>query len=308
MHPMPGRPGLTTRAAAAGVVANTVLGASSLYWRALGGIAPTTLLAWRILISLATLAAVLGWQGGLRALAGRLSLRLVAVHASAALLVVINWGTFIWASIHGHVLESGLGYLLAPFVAIGVGALLLGDRMSRPRLAALALIVGAVGALMRGGGELAHWVYLTIGLTWGGYACLKKWTTLDAFGGLFVETVVLAALLPLALLATPFSLALPAGAGVAQLGLLALCGLVSVVPLALFSFAAAHLPLSVMGFFQFVLPSTQLVVALAVYRQPVSAHTLTCFGVIWLGLGAIVLEPLWRSRRAGTAPATMESR
>ena len=42
-------------------------------------------------------------------------------------------------------------------------------------------------ALMRGGGELAHWVYLTIGLTWGGYACLKKWTTLDAFGGLFVE-------------------------------------------------------------------------------------------------------------------------
>ncbi len=290
-----------SRAALAGVSANVFLGASSLYWKALGAIPATTLLGYRIVASLLMLALVLAARRSFKGLAGKLTRRLVLLHAGAAALVVVNWGTFIWASIHGHVVESGLGYLVAPFVAIGVGALWFKEGMTAARLAAIAVIVLALTLLLVGSGELEHRVYLIIGGTWGGYACLKKMTSLDAFSGLFLETCALAALLPLLVLLGPFTLTLPAGLATDPLLLLALCGAVSVVPLALFSFAAARLPLSVMGFFQFVLPSTQLIVALAVYHQSVSGNTLAAFGAIWLSLAVIVIEPMWKAWRQSHA-------
>lgn len=284
-------------AAASGVVANVILGTSSLFWKALGGIPATTLLLYRITVSLVTLVLAMSLLGRFRGLRRKLTTRAVLIHTAAAALVVTNWGTFIWASIHGHVIESGLGYLIAPFVAIAVGALLLKDRMSPLRLTGLAIIVVAVAALLSSKGELAHWVYLTIGLTWGGYACLKKITTLDSFGGLLLETITLTLLVPIALSATSLTMALPPELPSTTLALLLSCGVVSVVPLVLFAFAATRLPLTAMGFFQFVLPTTQLLVALLIYRQPASHDTLLCFSAIWMALLLIVGEPLWKAYR-----------
>lgn len=286
-----------SRAMLAGISANVFLGASSLYWKALGTIPATTLLGYRILASLLILAIVLTARRSFKILIGKFTLRLVLLHSGAAALVVINWGAFIWASIPGHVVESGLGYLIAPFVAIGVGAIWLRERMSAARLFGIGAIVLAMILLLLNSGELKHGVYLIIGSTWGGYACLKKMTSLNPLYGLFVETCVLTALMPLLLWLGPFTLVLPAGLEASTLVLLALCGIVSVVPLALFSFAAAKLPLSVMGFFQFVLPSTQLIVALAIYHQHISGNTLLAFSAIWLSLALIVMEPLWKAWR-----------
>lgn len=284
----------------AGIAANLILGFSSLFWKTLAAIAPTTLLGYRILLSLGTLAIVMALLGRFRGLRARLTVRILAIHVVAALFVVINWGTFIWASIHGHVVESGLGYLIAPFVAITVGAVALGDEMSRVRKGALVVIVVAVIAMVQRSGELDHWVYLVIGITWGAYACLKKLTTLDSFSGLLCETMALSVLLGLSLSASATTLHLPAALPNGILLALALCGVVSVLPLWLFSLAAARLRLSVMGFFQFVLPTTQLLVALVFYRQAVSANTLLCFAAIWLALGILVAEPLLqRAARPG---------
>jgi chloramphenicol-sensitive protein RarD len=279
-------------AAVAGVTANVIFGASSLFWKALGEIPPTTLLGYRILMSLVTLSLAMLALGMFAGVATKLSPRVLGIHALAALLVVVNWGTFIQASIHGHVIESGLGYMVAPFVAIGVGAVFLKDRMSGVRLFALGLIVAAVVALLTGSGELDHSVYLAIGATWGGYACLKKLTPLDPFAGLLVETLVLTGVWAILLLVSPFTLALPAGLPALSIGLLAACGAVSVVPLWLFARAASRLPLSVMGFFQFVLPTTQLVVALVFYQQRMSTNTVVAFIVVWIALSIIVVEGL----------------
>ena len=288
---------LEMKAALAGVIANVILGASSLYWKALGDISPQALLCYRILISLVSIAIVLSFKENLRSIIIRVSLRLLIVHAFAAFFVVINWGTFIWASINGHVLESGLGYLLAPFVAISVGSFALGEKISLTRLLALITITIAVSYLFTTSRDLSHWVYITIGITWGGYACLKKLTTLDSFSGLLVETSVLAVFIPLMVLTLPISLSLPNTVSSSEIVLLGLSGLVSVIPLALFAFAASRLALSIMGFFQFVLPMTQLFVALAIYRQPVSHNTLLCFSVIALGLVLIVAEQFMKARK-----------
>jgi chloramphenicol-sensitive protein RarD len=284
-------------AAGAGVVANVILGASSLYWKQLAVISPATLLGYRIFLSLATLALAMLMLKRFRALAEKLTWRNVGIHAAAACLVVLNWGTFIWASIHGHVVESGLGYLIAPFIAIATAKVVIGDTLSAVRLAGLAVIAMAVAALVLRSGELNHWVYLIIGVTWGGYACTKKLTPLDPFGGLFIETFTLCVLwLPL-LAVSQVSLALPGNLPATTVVLLLICGLVSVVPLWLFAYAAGRLPLSAMGFFQFVLPTTQLFVALVFYRQPLSNNTLLCFSVIWAALLVIISEPLWRFGR-----------
>lgn len=164
--------------------------------------------------------------------------------------------------------------------------------MSRLRRGALFVIVVAVLAMIQRSGELNPWVYLVIGITWGAYAGLKKATTLDAVSGLFCETAMLSVALGISLSMSVTVLRLPHSLPNSTLLVLALCGVISVLPLCLFSFAAARLPLSVVGFFQFVLPTTQLVVALTFYRQPVSFNSLLCFCVIWASLAAIILEPL----------------
>ena len=213
------------------------------------------------------------------------------------MLVVLNWGVFIWASIHGHVVESGLGYLVAPFVAIGVGAVWFKETLAPVRLGAIAVITLALALLIHGSGELSHWIYLTIGGTWGAYAGLKKLTKLDSFSGLLMETLVLAVLVLVLCGLGPWTLKLPDNLGAEALALLALCGAVSVIPLALFSFAAAKLPLIAMGLLQFVLPSTQFVVALAIYGQKISDNTVLAFAVMWLCLAVVGLEPAWKAYR-----------
>lgn len=278
-------------AACAGIAANVLLGLSALFWKTLGALPPLTLLAARIVASLAALLLIMGMLGRLRALAQRVSRRDAAIHVTAAVLVACNWLTFIRASIQGHVVESGLGYLLAPFVAIAAGRLAFGETMSRARLAALLLIAGCVLLLAWRSQELQHQVYLIIGITWGAYACLKKIATLDAFGGLLCETLALALLLPALAWGGALRLAWPPPLPGATWALLAASGLVSVLPLWLFSLAAARLPITVMGFFQFVLPITQLLVAVLVYRQTLSANSALCFGLICAALLLMLCEP-----------------
>lgn len=283
-------------AAFAGVIANIILGTSSLYWRALGELSPQTLLSYRVLISLITLFAILIAQGSIQSMVKALSWRLVFIHGIAAALVAINWISFIWASIHHHVIESGLGYLIAPFIALALGAFFLGDQLSRIRSFSLIVIAAVVGYLfIASERHLTHWVYLTIGMTWGGYACLKKYTTLNPFTGLFLETSFLALFIPLGLIIQPSTLDLSTIPD-NHVALLGVCGLVSVIPLALFSLAATRLSLTAMGFLQFTLPLTQFIVALAIYRQNISTTTSVCFSIIGLGLVLIIAEPAIKNK------------
>lgn len=279
-------------AACAGVTANIMLGLSSLFWKALGTLPSGTLLAARILASLATLLLILGVLGRLRTLGQRLNWRNLSIHVVAALLVACNWLTFIRASIQGHVVESGLGYLLAPFVAIAAGRLVFRESMSRIRLVALLIIAGCVLLLAYRSRELQHYVYLIIGITWGAYACLKKVATLDPFSGLLCETMVLALLLPALAWSDALHLGVPPALPSATWALLASSGLVSVVPLWMFSLAAARLPITVMGLFQFVLPVTQLLVAVLIYKQSLSANSALCFSIICIVLLSILAEPV----------------
>ena len=213
-----------------------------------------------------------------------INFRMIVLHSIAAILVSINWGTFIWASIHGSVLESGLGYLFAPIIFMLIGAIIFAENMYRENIIAILLISLVLIFLMFSQRDLNHWVYWTIGITWGGYTILKKATSLTAIDGLFFETFVLLIIIfiisffidiknyDISLSILNYNL------------LLYMCGLVSVTPLVMFSFSAQKLDSYSMGALQFVLPTTQLFVSILYYNQYAHILTYLCFSIIWITL------------------------
>lgn len=279
------------------IVANVILGTSSLFWHALGHVPSATLLGFRILVSLVTLCAALAVMGQLKGAAATAARpRLLLIHLAAAAVVCANWLTFIWGSIHGHVIETGLGYLLAPAVTIVLGTTVMREKLGPVHRIALAMCLLGVGLLILRSTELEWWVYVTIGVTWGTYTFLKKLTTADPVTGLTLETALLALGIGVAVVVSSYTLDPGPQAGSADAVLLALCGLVSVTPLWLISWGAKKITLTAAGFLQYVLPTTQFVVALAFYGQRPSANTVLCFAVVWLSLISIVVDSVLRSR------------
>ncbi|MEW5544749.1 EamA family transporter [Pseudomonas soli] len=289
---MAGKPFAAAAGLSAALASNCLLGLSTLYWKALATLPALTLLGCRVLISLLCVTLLLAARKEFVPLLCGLTRRDILLHGGAALLVAANWGTFIWASIHGHVLESGLGYLIAPVLGISLGLLLYRERMSLPRGLSLALVIGSVVYLLFETGGLDSRVFLVIGMTWGGYTWLKKLARLPPWSGLFLESLVLGLLLVPFIIWMSTPLADIAALDTGDKGLLLLCGAVSLLPLALFSFAARRLPLSIMGLMQFVLPLTQFFVALIFYKQMPSHGALLAFAFIALAMLLVILEPL----------------
>ena len=265
-------------------LANFILGMSSLYWHIFSDISSISLVIYRIIFSFIFLIAIVIFLSKISQIAQNINFRVLALHSMAAILVAINWGTFIWSSIHGSVLESGLGYLVAPVIVMLTGAIVFGETIYRENIIAVLFISMTLIFLMFSKGNLEHWVYWTIGLTWGGYTILKKATPLTAVDGLLFETF--------ALLVIIFIFGFFIGVNNYDISfnvlnsnpLLYMCGLVSVTPLIMFSFSAQKLDSYSMGALQFVLPTTQLFISILFYNQYASLLTYICFGIIWITL------------------------
>lgn len=153
--------------------ANLILAASSLYWKALEEIPPLTVLTYRIILSTAALSFFIFTPRKVNQIKN-LTPRSILIHCAASLLVAVNWLTFISASINGNVLESGLGYLLAPFIAIVLGISIYRERITHTKILAISISFIAIVLLIAFSNTLNHWIYLLIATTWGSYTYLKK--------------------------------------------------------------------------------------------------------------------------------------
>lgn len=280
--------------------ANFILGASSIYWHLFQSISPVVLVTFRVVISLVFLAVIVIAISGARRLIAALDRKLIVLHIVAACVVSINWGTFIWASLNDAVLESGLGYLVAPLITMSIGVVFLREDASLEKCIGIGIICVALVFLVLQSGQVVHWVYWTIGLTWGAYTLLKKQTTLNSVDGLFIETIALSVAI---LLASQFSNLKPLVLqwdALAAYPVLYLSGIVSVTPLLMFSYAARRLDTYSMGGLQFVLPTTQLLVSLTYFGERHSATTYICFGVIWIVM-VLVIAIDFRRKQASSA-------
>ena len=207
-----------------------------------------------------------------------------AMLVAAAIIISLNWLTYIWAVNHNHVIDTSIGYYINPLVNVLFGVAIFGETLSAPKK--LSIVLAAVGIFLMTWqiGKLP-WVSVALALTFGSYGALKKKLKLDPFTSITLETLLL---FPFAF----YYVANLTAAGAAHFGpetptlslLLAGCGVATAVPLILFSYGANLLPLNVLGFFQYISPSMTLLLGIFFFNEPFGTTQLFTFGFIWLAL------------------------
>ena len=268
----------------AALLAYGLWGLMPLYFRLMAPATAIEVVAHRIVWSLALLLLWLGVRGQLGPLWRRLDARLLARLALAALLVSINWLTYVWAVTHGRTLDASLGYFLLPLFNVALGVLLLGERLTRGEWIGVMLAALGVGYLALVSPRLP-WVAMVLAASFGVYGLVKKQTELPAAEGMALETGLLAlpALAVLGWLATRGQLAFgQAGAGTDAL--LISTGVMTTVPLVAFAVAARRLTLAALGMLQYISPTLQFLLGVFVLHEPVDAQRLAGFAAVWLGL------------------------
>ncbi len=286
-----------------GIGAYLLWGVLPLYFKALIEVAPTEIVAHRIVWSLLFLGALVTiWRRWPAIRAAVTTSRVLMTLILTALLIGINWLTYIYAVVSGHVLEGSLGYYLNPLVNVLLGVVLLKERLSRAQIFATALAAAGVAVLAAGAGS-GLWISLTLAASFALYGFLRKVAPVDSLEGLSVETALLA---PIALVWLLW-LQQAGTIGFGRFGLnidllLALGGAVTAIPLLLFTAAARRLAYSTLGFLQYIAPSLQFLLAVLVFGEPLTTPHLICFGAIWTALAIFTFEG-WRASRRPPAPA-----
>lgn len=265
-------------------------GVLPLYWKWLSALPASTILAHRVVWSLAVSALLLSvgrrWRELRQVLSGRATL--VPLLATSAL-IGSNWLVFIWAVNHARVLEASLGYFLTPLVNVALGRAFLGERLLPLQGWAVALAGCGVAWLALGVDEVP-WVALFLAGTFALYGLLRKLAPVSPVPGLAVETLLLA---PAAGAWLAWLELRGGGAfGDADPGVVALLlasGAVTAAPLLLFAAAARRLPLSTLGFFQYIGPSLTFLLAITVFAEPLTGDQAVTFGFIWAALALFSL-------------------
>ncbi len=265
----------------AGLAAYLIWGFLPVYFKTVGAVDPLEVLTQRVIWAVPFGALILAirkqWPEVRRALTHRAMLGWLAL---SALFIAVNWFTYIWAIQDERIFETSLGYYINPLTNMLVGVVFLGERLRRQQ--SLAVLLAAIGVLVLtvSGGQVP-WVALVLAITFTVYAVIRKKVVIGGMPGLFVETILLA----------PFALgwfawllsndtAMFGSGGAALTFWLVMAGPITAVPLLCFALAARRLPLTAIGFMQFLAPTLQFGTGIY-YGEPLTVPHLVCFGFIW---------------------------
>lgn len=268
-----------------------------LYWRALHAIPVGEVLAHRILWSAATTLLLLGALRRLPDLFAAIEDRRKRwMLLLSALLIGCNWSIYILAVYRGELVQASLGYYINPLMSVGLGVFLLRERLSLPQMAAVTL--AGIGVIILG----AHhdglpWIALGLATSFALYGYVKKKLGVDSLIGLSVETIWLTPIagLYLAGLAARGAPSSPA-AGSATVALLVGAGAITLAPLFFFNAAARRLPLSTLGFYQYLSPTIQLGMAVLWFGEPFTRMHGISFGLIWAALALYTWDAIAKAR------------
>ena len=295
----------TRRGLTYGVVAYLLWGLFPIYLKALGGVGAGDVLAHRILWSLLLLAGMILVARRTPALLAALRDPTVMLTlAGTALLIAGNWLVYIHAVASGQLLAGSLGSYLNPLVSVALGFLILKEKFSRAQGGAIVLALAGIAVLAANAGG-ALWISLVLAFSFSAYGLLRKMAPVDPLTGLAVETAILA---PLA----AGYLVWRGARGQTSFGvdgttdlLLVLSGVVTAVPLLLFSAAAKRLRYSTVGVLQFIAPSLAFALAIGMYGETLTIAHVVCFAAIWTAVAIYVVENLRLAKVAVTPPGAV---
>ena len=286
------------RGLAAAIAAYALWGVFPLYWYWLREVPSLQIIAHRVLwcavfvVGYLLVRERLGW---LRALRGKP--KVIGLLAVSAVLISANWGIYIWAVTHGRVVEASLGYFINPLVNVLLGVLVLRERLLPAQWVAVALAAAGVLWLAFLHGQ-PPWISLALAFSFAIYGLIRKVAEIEAIPGLAVESLLL--LVPaLALLGW----AEAAGTGAFGHGgglrdaLLVFGGALTALPLIGFAYGARRIPYSLVGILQYIAPTLQLLVGVALLGEPFTGTQAIGFGCIWIALGIYAVDGWRRATR-----------
>ncbi|MEU7553971.1 EamA family transporter RarD [Streptomyces sp. NPDC044571] len=270
-----------------------------LFWPLLKPSGAVEILAHRMVWSLAFVGVVLlalrrwGWIRELLRQPRKLGLT-----ALAASVISVNWGLYIWAVNHGAVVEASLGYFINPLVTIGIGVLVLGERLRRAQWAAVGIGAAAVLVLAVGYGR-PPWISLVLAFSFAAYGLIKKKLDMGGVESLAAETALL--FLP----ALGYLLWLGAqgrstfaAEGPGHSALLAATGLVTAIPLVFFGAAAIRVPLSTLGLLQYMAPVFQFGLGVLYFHEAMPPERWAGFSLVWVALALLTWDALRTARQS----------
>ena len=297
------------RGAMVGFAAYVFWGLLTVYWKQLHHFNAFELIGYRVLGSAVLLIAFLAVTRRLAPLLRALrDPHLLWRVALAAVLLTANWTSYVWAVTHDNVVETSLGYFLAPLGTMLVGVVVLHEHMRTAQRVAAGLVAVAVVVLTVGYGRVPF-IALIIACSWTFYGLLKRRVPLAAVESLAGETLVL--LVPaigLVVWGTGQPGGVPSTATGGQALLIALAGLVTAVPLVMFAYAAQRVPFTVLGPMQYVVPITNFLLGWLVYHETLNTTTVVGFALVWVALGLTTADTLRHARRASVRrePAVLD--
>lgn len=269
-----------------------------IYWKIIYFVPSLEVLAHRVLWSAILMVCVLLIAGRIKAFLGEIldivkKPKQLLCLVLASFFISVNWLTYIWAVANNHIVETSLGYYINPLVSVFFGIVMLKEKLSLWQT--VSFVLAAIGVLnMTLNYGSFPWIALVLAVSFGIYGLLKKMTILGAISGLASETLII----------TPFALTFliyvhQSGNGAFGIGSPAVsgyligAGVVTAVPLLLFSAGALRLPLSTVGFLQYIAPTIALVLGVLIYHEPFTAVHMVSFVFIW---SALTIYSLSRTR------------
>ncbi len=271
-----------------------------LYWKWLGAVPATELLAHRVFWAAAILIVVVPVFQWRELRAAFRDPRALLAASLAGILLGANWFVYIWAISVDRLVEASLGYYINPLVNVLLGVVFLRERLNRPQTVALALATAGVLVLTFSHGQFP-WISIALGFSFGIYGLVKKTGRLNTLVGLLFELLLLAPVagIYILIIGRAGEGAFAAGNGLVT-ALLAGAGIVTVTPLLLFGAGARRIPLSRVGFLQYIAPTAMLVIGTVFYGEPFTRAHAVSFTFIWIALVIFTVTMV----RAGVRPRT----
>jgi chloramphenicol-sensitive protein RarD len=267
------------------------------YWKALASIPAVQLLGHRIIWSFLLLVGILLFMHQGKVLLSALNRRALLIYSIAAVLIAINWLTYVWAVGAGFIVETSLGYFINPLLSVLLGVIFLRERLRPFQWFPIGLATAGVLYLTFAYGSLP-WIALTLAISFALYGLVKKTAPLRPLHGLTLETGIL--FLPAMSYLIYCELA-HNGAFLHSSLLLNLmlfgAGLVTVTPLLMFASAAQKIPLTMIGVLQYINPTMQFLLGVFIYKEPFNHHRLIGFGIVWIALILFGMEGILVQRR-----------
>ena len=199
-----------------------------------------------------------------------------------SVLLIIDWGVFIWAVQIGHVFDVSIGYYINPIVMLIFGIIFFKEKCQWFHITALAFMVVAIIYLITKSDGLSY-IAVILALDWAVYSVFMKKAGFGSLVAVAGQTLILA---PFAILFLAFSDIGAAGFAGLNFGktlLIIGSGVITAAPIILFNTCVTKLNLVIMSFAQYLSPTFGLICGF-ILKDELTTEKLISYCFIWTGL------------------------